>query len=65
MIRRKNRKDALIEVVEEKQRNFENNKNRTSKDNSSQRLRYRFPKHETKDQLENLFVFDLETYIDE
>ena len=30
-----------------------------------QRIRYRFPKHETIDQLENVFVFDLETYNDE
>ena len=29
------------------------------------RIRYRFPKHETKDQLENVFLFDLETYNDQ
>ena len=28
----------------------------------SQRVRYRFLKYETIDQLENVFVFDLETY---
>ena len=33
-----------------------------NKDNSGQRIRYRFPKHETIDQLDNVFVFDLETY---
>ena len=31
----------------------------------SQRIRYRFPKHETKDQLENVFVIDLETNNDQ
>ena len=31
----------------------------------TQRIRYRFPKHETVDQLENIFVFDLETYNDQ
>ena len=30
-----------------------------------QRIRYRFSKHETIDQLENVFVFDLETYNDQ
>ena len=30
-----------------------------------QRIRYRFPKHETIDQLENVFVFDLETNSDQ
>ena len=30
-----------------------------------QRIRYRFPKHETIDQFENVFVFDLETHNDQ
>ena len=30
-----------------------------------QRVRYRLPKHETMDQLENVFVFDLETHSDQ
>ena len=36
-----------------------------NENNSKQRIRYRFPKHETIDQLENVFVFDLETYNDQ
>ena len=32
--------------------------------NLKQRIRFRFPKHETIDQLENVFVFGLETYED-
>ena len=31
----------------------------------NQRIRYRFPKHETIDQLENVFLPDLETYNDQ
>ena len=33
--------------------------------NLKQRVRYRFPKHETIDQLENVFVFDLEKHNDQ
>ena len=33
--------------------------------NLKQRIRYRFPKHETIDQLKNVFVFDLETHNDQ
>ena len=42
-------------------KNFEYVKNIMNESNLKQRIRYRFPKHETIDQLENLFVFDLET----
>ena len=31
----------------------------------NQKIRYRFPKHETKDQLENVLVFGLETNKDQ
>ena len=37
-------------------------KNKINKNNLKQRIRYRFPKHEILDQLENVFVFDLETH---
>ena len=30
-----------------------------------QRIRYRFPKNETIDQLENVLIFDLDTYNDQ
>ena len=40
-------------------------KNKINEDNLKQRIRYRFPKHETIDQLKNLFVFDLETHNDQ
>ena len=33
--------------------------------NFSQRIRYRFPKFKTIDQLENAFLFDLETHSDQ
>ena len=33
--------------------------------NLCQMIRYRFPKHETIDQLESLFVFDLEAHNDQ
>ena len=38
---------------------------KSNKNNLSQRIRYRFPKHKIIDQLENVFVFDLETYNDQ
>ena len=41
---------------------FESNVN---ENNLKQRIRYRFPKHETIDQLENAIVFDLETHDDQ
>ena len=36
-------------------------KNILNEKNLKQRIRYRFPKHETIDHLENVFVSDLET----
>ena len=36
-----------------------------NENNLKQRIRYRFPKHETIDQLKNVFVFDLETHNDQ
>ena len=57
----KNRKDSLLNGVEEIDRSFKYIKNKTDENILKQRIRYRFPKHETIDQLENVFVFDLET----
>ena len=65
VIWRKNRKDSLLNGVEEIDKNFKYVKNKINEDNLKQRIRYRFPKHETIDQLENVFVFDLETHNDQ
>ena len=40
-------------------------KNKINEDNLSQRIRFKFPKHEILDQLENVFVFNSETYNDQ
>ena len=61
----KNRKDSLLNGVNEIERNFKYVKNERNENNLKQRIRYRFPKHETIDQLENVFVFDLETHNDQ
>ena len=65
VIWKKNRKDSLLNGVEEIDRNFKYVKNNINEDNLKQRIRYRFPKHEPIDQLENVFVFDLETHNDQ
>ena len=62
---KKNRKDSSLNGVEEIDKNFKYGKNIINEDNLKQRIRYRFPKHETIDQLENVFVFDLETHNDQ
>ena len=64
VIWKKNRKDSLLNGVDEIDKNFKYIKNKINEDNLKQRIRYRFPKHETIDQLENVFVFDLETHND-
>ena len=61
----KNRKDGLPNGVEEIEKNFKYNKNNLNKKNLKRRIRYRFPKHETIDQLEKNFVVELETYNDQ
>ena len=61
----KNRRVSLLNGVQEIEENFEYPKNEINEDNLSQRIRYRFPKHEIVDQQGNVFVFDLETYNDE
>ena len=65
VIWKKNRKDSLLNGVNEIDENFRYVKNKINENNLKQRIRYRFPKHETTDQLENVFVFDLETHNDE
>ena len=64
VIWKKNRKDSLLNGEQEIERNFEYVKNKINENNLKQRIRYRFPKHEPIDQLENVFVFDLETHND-
>ena len=64
VIWKKNRKDSLLNGVEEIENSFRYVKNKINENNLKQRIRYRFPKHETIDQLENVFVFDLETHND-
>ena len=62
VIWKKNRRDSLLNGVDEIDKNFKYVKNIINENNLNQRIRYRFPKHETIDQLENVFVFDLETH---
>ena len=62
---KKNRKDSLLNAVQEIVINFKYVKNKINENKIKQRIRFRFPKHETIDQLENVFVFDLETHNDQ
>ena len=62
---KKNRKDSLLNGIEEIENNFKHIKNKIKENNLKQRILYRFPKHEPIDQLENVFVFDLETHNDQ
>ena len=65
VIWKKNRKDSLLNGVDEIDKNFKYIKNKINENNLKQRIRYRFPKYEPIDQLENVFVFDLETHNDQ
>ena len=65
VIWKKNRKYSLLNGVQEKENNFKYVKNIINENNSKQRIPYRFPKHEIINHLENVFVFDLETHIDQ
>ena len=65
VIWKKNRKDSLLNGVDEIDKNFKYVKNKNNEDNLKQRILYRFPKHEPIDQLENVFLFDLETHNDQ
>ena len=60
-----NRKDSLLNGVNEIDKNFKYVKNKINENNLKQRIRYRFPKYEPIDQLKNVFVFDLETHNDQ
>ena len=64
VIWKKNRKDSLLNGVQEIENNFKYVKNKINENNLKQRILCQFPKHETIDQLENVFVFDLETLND-
>ena len=65
VIWKKNRKDSLLNGIEEIDKNFKYVKNKINENNLKQRILYRFPKHETIDQLKNVFVFDLESHNDQ
>ena len=65
VIWKKNRRDSLLNGVNEIHKNFKYVKNKINENNLKQRIRYRFPKHDPIDQLENVFVFDLETQNDQ
>ena len=65
VIWKRNRKDSLLNGVNEVERNFKYVKNKINENNLKQRILYRFPKHEPIAQLENLFIFDLETHNDQ
>ena len=65
VIWKKNRKDSLLNGVQEIENNFKYIKNKINENNLKQKILYRFPKHEPINQLENVFVFDLETHNDQ
>ena len=58
----KNKKDSLLNGVEKIDEKIKYLKNNINENNETHRSCYRFPKDEKIDQLENVFVFDLETY---
>ena len=58
-------KNVLLNGVEKIEINFNYIKNKVNEDNLSQRNQNRNPKSETLDQLENVFVFNLELYSDQ
>ena len=65
VIWKKSRKDALLNGVDKIDKKFKCVKNKINGNNLKQRIRYKFSKHETKDQIENVFVLDLETHNDQ
>ena len=65
VIWKKNGKDSLINGVQEIENNFKYVKNKINENNIKQRMLYRFPKYEPINQLENVFVFDLEAHNDQ
>ena len=65
VIWKKNRKDFLLNGVQEIESIFKYVKSNINEKILKQRILYRFPKHEIIDQLENVFVFELETHNDQ
>ena len=64
VIWKKKRKDSSLNGVEEIETTFKYGKNKINEDKLRQRICYRFPKQDMVSQLENGFIFDLETYIE-
>ena len=62
VICQKNGKDTLVNGVREIEAKSNYVENKKNEDNFSQRIGYRFPKHETIDQLENVFVFESQAF---
>ena len=60
----KKRRDSLPNGKKAIDRNFKFVKSIIKENMLKQRIRFRFPKHETIDQLENAFIFDLKTHND-
>ena len=58
----KRRRDSLVNGVQEIEKKFKYGKNNINEKIIVQRIRYRFPQDKTRDQLDNVFVFDLETH---
>ena len=65
VIWKKNRKDSLLNGVQEIENIFKYVKNKINENKLKQRILHRFPKQEPINQLENVFVFDLETHNDQ
>ena len=65
VIWKKNRKDFLLKGVDEIDLNFKYVQNKINENKLKQRIRYRYHKHKPLDQLENLFVFELQTLNDQ
>ena len=57
--------EKVLNGVDGTDEKCKNNREKIMEDKLKQRNRYRFPKHETIDQLENVFLFDLETHNDQ
>ena len=51
--------------MEEKEKNLKSNRNKMNENNLRQKIRITFPTDEAIDQLENVFVFDLESCNDQ
>ena len=56
------RKNILLNAVEQVERNFKDVESKINEHNLSPRICYTFPEQNKADQVENVSVFDLETY---